>query len=129
MKNSIVFSVSTIAERDLLIKNLYFQLTNETENEFIVQKDRINRIRVFYKDKKLPVIPLNLVCDYIVIILPISVNLAPLDSLTGHVDCRLDLTINKLEELIDKLKSMQGRRVIKENTDVETFSQLVRCLA
>ena len=128
MESSVVVSVNTIAERDLVMDNIYNQLVNAATSGIVIQKERVNRIRVYYNEN----LPDNLksyIGTYTVVVLPVLLNLDPLDGITGAVDFRLDATINKLAELTSKLQYFQGRKVIKENIHAQTFEQLVRCLA
>ena len=128
MPKSVVISVSTTAERDIIIRNIYDQLINDVDPSCTVQKDRVNRIRIHYNEGLADDSPRSLVCTYIVVILPVIFSLAPLEGVTGRVNFHLDTTIKKLTELLNELNSLQGERLIEENTDVSTFDNLVRCL-
>ena len=118
--------MNSTAERDIIIRNIYDQLKNNREANCSVQQDRVNRVKLVYNEG--PGLRSTIV-TYIVIILPIIFNLDPLLSITGRVDFHLDTTIKKLTDLLTKLKSFQGSKVIEENTHVETLEQLVRCLS
>jgi len=122
----IVITVSSIIERDKLIKTIYTNLTTEPPVEFIIIQDQINRIKVFHKVSREVKV---LIRTYLVIVLPVIMNLKLLDSIYGQIDFRLDNTINQLYSLIDKLKALQGQKLVKGNiTNDSELEQLARIL-
>jgi len=129
MQKSVVISVNTTAERDIIIRNIYAQLENDADPSCAVVKDRVNRIRVYHYEGRPEDNLRSIVVSYIVVILPIIFSMNPLDGITGEIDFHLDTTINKLTDLVNKLKSFQGHRVIEENTNGEAFEKLVRILS
>jgi hypothetical protein len=120
-----VVSVSSIPERDNLIKQIYTNLTKEPMLEFTIQQDQINRIRVFHNAG--PDIRI-LIRTYLIIVIPIVFDLSPLHSLYGEVNFTLDSTITHLQTLMDSLQELQGWHTMRETTDVEAFKGLVTSL-
>lgn len=118
-----VYTVSTIPERDILIRRIYANLTAPPQL-FLVQQDQVNRIKVFHDAD--PGIR-ALFRTYLVIVIPIIVDLKPLDSICGNVDFKLDETISRLQKTLSKLQALQGRRFVKGNSDA-SFRQLVESL-
>jgi len=106
--NTTVISVNSVPERDIAVKELYKTLTRNPNKNFLIQQDRVNRIKIFHNKSGLRI----LLQMYIVIILPVLLDFSPLDSIYGTVDFRLDNTIERLEKLTRKLKSIQGTRTI-----------------
>ena len=128
MKKSIVISVNTIAERDLVMQNIQEQLESQIDSHYIIQKDRVNRIQYFYKTDPEHSYKTH-IATYVVVVLPIILDLEPLHNITGEVSFHLDSVILKLTKLTKELTALRGTRIVKENTDTETFEQLIRCLA
>lgn len=110
-KKTIAITVSTPDKRSQVIKRIYTNLTKEPEVQFTIVQDQVNRIRVYHNVG--PGIKI-LIRTYVVIVIPVLVNLKPLNDLYGVVEFHLDETINTLQFLIDKLRKSQGRRVISE---------------
>ena len=123
---TIVATVSTIFERDQLVKRIYTNLTKEPQTTFIVQQDQVNRIKVFHRVG--PGIQV-LVRMYLVIIIPIGVNLSPLKDLRGVINFHLDDTISRLRSVIAELEAMQGRKIMKGESNEQTLTQLVGSLS
>jgi hypothetical protein len=119
MENSIIVSVNTVQERDAAIKKLYKSLQKQATNRFTIQQDQVNRIKVFHNKGNMRV----LITTYLVIVLPIIIDLSPLDTLTGTVDFRLDETIIKLETLAHHLRSLQGKRVVQRNSGTKDLAK------
>jgi len=123
---TIVVTVSTILARDKLMKRIYTNLTKEPSTQFIIVKDQVNRIRVFHKvSSDIRV----LICTYLAVVIPVTINLKLLDNIYGVVDFHLDETIKHLQTLITKLQGMRGRRIVKGNNDGKTLEQLVNLLS
>jgi hypothetical protein len=112
--NYVVITVSTILKREKLIKKIYEQLTAEPTNTFTIQQDQVNRIKVFHNTKDGVRV---LVRTYIVIVIPIIIDLAPLHSIYGNVDFCLDDTIESLTSIISKLQKLKGHKIIRGNSD------------
>lgn len=115
MENSVVISVNTIPERNLMIKELYETLSLNSTKQYTIQKDRVNRIKVFHNKGSLRI----LIQTYLVIILPVILDFSPLESVYGTVDFRLENTIDRLIKLTHKLQSIQGKRVVKGKVGAE----------
>ena len=118
--NYVVITVSTIHNRDKLIRQIYKQLTCEPTSAFTIQQDQVNRIKVFHNAKDGIKI---LIRTYLVIVIPILVDLSPLSSLYGNIDFYLDETIGQLTKTIDKLQALKGHKVIKGNNNVKSLEQ------
>jgi hypothetical protein len=118
--NYIVVTVSTIMQRDKLIRQIYKQLTLEPSSTFIIQQDQVNRIKVFHNIGDGVKV---LVRTYLVIIIPILIDLSPLNAVYGNVDFYLDETIGQLTKLIDKLQLLKGHKVIKGNKNGKSLEQ------
>lgn len=117
MNNTVLISVNTIPERDQTIKDLYKSLTNKQNKLFIIQKDRVNRIKIFHIKGGLQI----LVSTYVVVVLPVLLDFSPLDSIEGTVDFRLDNTIDKLVKLTGRLCVLQGKKSIKGTKGAENL--------
>lgn len=98
-----------------MIKELYETLTLSSTKKYTIQKDKINRIKVFHNKGSLRI----LIQTYIIVVLPIILNFSPLDCFYGTVDFRLENTIDKLIKLTHKLQSIQGKRVVKGKVGAE----------
>lgn len=126
-KNYKVISVSSIMARDRLIKRMYTSLTSEPNSQFTVVQDQVNRIKIFHNVGEGVMVPIR---TYLVICMPILVDLSPLYNLYGSIDFNLDNTIEDLTKLITKLKSLQGHKIIKGNSNNEqTSRQLANILS
>jgi len=122
---TIVVSVSTIHERDMLIKRTYQGLHKEPNTKFSIVQDQVNRIKVFLN---CPDGMKVLIRTYIVLIIPIIVDLNPLHSLYGNIDFHLEKTISHLQSITRNLQSLQGRHIVKGSRNEQTFKQLARSL-
>jgi hypothetical protein len=124
--NYIVITVSSIHNRDKLIRQIYKQLTLEPSRVFTIQQDQINRIKVFHNVGDGVKV---LIRTYLVIVIPILVDLSPLNEIYGSIDFYLDETIGQLTNLINKLQSLKGHKVIKgKNNGKSLEQQLARIL-
>jgi hypothetical protein len=125
-ENYIVITTSTIIKRDEIIKQLYASLTSTPTTTFTVQQDQVNRIKIFHNvENDIKV----LIRVYIVLVIPVIVDLSQLSSIYGVIDFKLDETIQHLSSIVAKLQSLQGRKVIKGSNNGPTFEQLVRELS
>jgi hypothetical protein len=122
---TIIISVTSIIARDQIIKRIYTNLTKEPSTVFVVQQDQVNRIKVFHKVARDIQV---LIRTYLVIVIPIIVDLNPLYNLSGSVDFKLDETIKHLKSIITKLESLQGPRILKGDSLEQTFRQLAQSL-
>ena len=118
--NYVVVTVSSVMKRDKLIKQIYKQLTFEPSTVFTIQQDRVNRIKVFHNVGDGVKV---LVRTYLVIVIPILIDLSPLDTIYGSVDFCLDETIGQLTKLLNKLQGLKGHKVIKGNRNVKSLEQ------
>jgi hypothetical protein len=122
---TIVVTVTSIYERDKLIKTIYTNLTKEPSTTFIVQQDQVNRIKIFHNIGKGVRV---LIRTYLVLVIPVIIDLSQLNSIYGIVDFKLDATIKHLLSFVTKLQALQGRKIIKGNTNVKELEQLVKQL-
>ena len=118
---TIVLTVSTIQERRELVKRIYTNLTKEPSTTFTILQDQINRIKIFLNGEKGVKV---LIRTYVVVVMPILIDLKQLNNYYGYVDFKLDATINHLQDLITKLKTMQGQKFIKINQGINLESVL-----
>ena len=118
--NYVVVTVSSVVKRDKLIKQIYKQLTFEPSTVFTIQQDRVNRIKVFHNVGDGVKV---LVRTYLIIVIPILIDLSPLDTIYGSVDFCLDETIGQLTKLLNKLQGLKGHKVIKGNRNVKSLEQ------
>lgn len=130
MKDSsitILITVSSILERDKLIQRIYTNLTKEPSTTFTIIKSQVNKVQVFHNVG--PQVR-ALIRTYLVLVVPVLIDLNPLRSVLGIVDFHLEETITQLENLTSKLRSMQGRRIVKGNTNgaCNLLEQLNSCL-
>jgi hypothetical protein len=121
----VIATVSSLVERDKLIKQIYTNLTKEPSTQYTVQQDQVNRIKILQNCGKGVYVPIR---TYLVIVIPVLIDLSSLYDFTGIVDYRLDKTIESLKTLITKLESLQGRRVMRGKSNEQTFNELVRSL-
>ena len=118
--NYIVITVSSVNQRDKLIRQIYKQLTLEPSSTFTILQDQVNRIKIFHNvGDGLKV----LVRTYLVIVIPIIVDLSPLNTIYGSVDFYLDETIGQLSKLIGKLQLLKGHKVIKGTNNEKSLEQ------
>lgn len=122
---TILVSVSNTFERDQLIKRIYTNLTTEPTDTFTIQQDQVNRIKVFHNTGPQTRV---LIRTYLVLIIPVLVDLNPLHSIYGTVDFHLDETINRLTSLTKQLQALQGRRIVKGKVNEQTVRQLAKSL-
>lgn len=120
--STIVITVSSINERDKTTKTIYGNLTSKIVPNLIVQQDQVNRIKIFHNVGDGVRV---LIRTYIVVVIPIIVDLSLLDSFTGAITFHLDDTIEHLTKLVNKLQSLQGYRIVKGNNNAKTLEQLV----
>ena len=118
--NYVVVTVSSVVKRDKLIKQIYKQLTFEPSTVFTIQQDRVNRIKVFHNVGDGVKV---LIRTYLVIVIPILIDLSPLDTIYGSVDFCLDETIGQLTKLLNKLQGLKVHKVIKGNRNVKSLEQ------
>lgn len=118
--NYVVVTVSSIAKRDKLVKQIYTQLTSEPSTQFTVVQDQINRIKVFHNVGGGVKV---LIKTYIVIVIPVLIDLSPLYSIYGSIDFYLDDTINQLSGIVSKLQNLKGHKVIKGTGNGKSLEQ------
>lgn len=111
---TVVVTVSSIIDRDRLIKRIYTNLTADKSTTFTIQQDQVNRIKIFHNVA--PDIRV-LIRTYIVIVLPVLLDLSPVHSIFGEIDFHLDETISHLQSLTKKLQALQGRRTVKGSSN------------
>jgi hypothetical protein len=122
---TIVISVATVTERDNFVKRIYTNLKKEPSDTFLILQDQASRIQIYHRVS--PGIKV-LIRTYLIVILPLIMNLEPITSLYGNLDFRLDETIRHLTNITQKLQALQGRRIVKGDTNGQTFEQLVNSL-
>ena len=118
--NYVVVTVSTIAKRDKLVKQIYTQLTSEPSTQFTVAQDQINRIKIFQNVGGGVKV---LIKTYLVIVIPVLIDLSPLYSIYGSIDFYLDDTINQISGIVNKLQKLKGHKVIKGTGNGKSLEQ------
>lgn len=123
---TVVISVSSVAERDQVMKTLYTNMTKEPSVNLLPIKEQVNKICLYH------VVKHNiraLIRTYLIVVIPINVNLSFLESVGGHLEYNLARSIKQLETITARLKSLHGRRVVKGMNDAKALEQLVRSLS
>ena len=129
MDKYIVVTVSSILKRDKLIKKVYYNLTENLKSDpatkLRIVQDQINRIRVYNHTSNTNI----LIRTYLVIVVPVLINLNPIYEITGDVTFNLSDTIKDLQELTTRLQNLDGHKVMKGNTNEQTLGKLVSSLS
>ncbi len=107
-----IIAVSSILKREQLVNKIYENLIakNHDAKHIIILKDRINRIKILHDAGNGIQVELKTI---LFLVLPIMVNLAPLDNFEGELYYDLDDMIKTLEELVSELKSKSGRQIVR----------------
>jgi len=121
--NTTVITVSSVSARDNLIKDIYTDLTKEPSTQFTIVQSQANKIQIFHNAENGIKV---LIRTYLVVVIPVLINLEPLNKIYGYVDYQLNDTINLLYAQIDKLKSLQNRKFFKRDrsSKLKVFSEL-----
>ena len=116
---TIVITVASLDERDKIIRRIYTNLHKEPSTQFTVIQPQVNKIQIFHNVGKGVRL---LIRTYLVFVVPVNLNLKPLNEVYGLVDFHLDETIKKLRATIVKLKALQGQRFVPgiQRKDVES---------
>lgn len=123
---TVVATVNSIPQREEFLNNIYENLTKEHHAQLTVIKDSINRVKIFHEIGNGRRV---LVRTYIVIVIPIHIDLTPLHDIQGAIDFHLDETIALLQRHVSNLQSMQGYKVVRGDKHGATLKQLVRGLS
>ena len=121
----VVTSVSTVAQRDAkitAIHNKLLELNNLSEDVSIV-KEGVNKINVYHKVKAGARILLR---TYLVVMIPVQVNLSAIEGMYGTIYFDLNDTIELLQKALSKLRALEGQRTIK--TPISTKESLKQIL-
>lgn len=118
--NYVVVTVNSVHNRDKLIKQIFMQLSNEPSTVYTIVQDQPNRIKVFHNVADGVKV---LVRTYLIIVIPVFVDLSPLYSIYGNIDFYLDETINQLMDTVVKLNKLKGHKVIKGNHNDKSLEQ------
>ncbi|MCC7570645.1 hypothetical protein KO465_04815 [Candidatus Micrarchaeota archaeon] len=107
---TIVIGVVTSEDRRRLINYIEQVTTVNCSIDFSVRRKGQNKVELYRK-----IGPNNavLIKTWEVILFPISVNTSAMSSLDGEVCMHLDNVIHALELEIKKLRSLQGRQIMK----------------
>jgi len=128
MDKYIVVSVSNIQQRDRLIKKMYFNLTENLKSDpatrLRIVQDQVNRIKVYHHTEGKNI----LIRTYLVLVVPLIIDLNPIYSIIGDVTFELSETIKNLKDLTTRLEGLQGHRVMKGRTNEQTLEKLVDSL-
>jgi ribonuclease D len=124
---TIVISVSSPHERDAYIRRIYANLTSEPSQTFTVVQNGINKVQVFHNASQDVRV---LIRTYVVVIIPVMMDISVLKDFTGNLTFHLDETITALQAIIHSLSSMQGSRVVKASrSSVAKLDALLKSLS
>lgn len=119
-----VVVVTDVVERKEMLDRIYTNLTKEPSVNLIVKREA-NKVSIYHR---VDIDILILIQQYTVVTMPVVLNTQVLDSFQGVVDYRLDCVIEKLEDTIKQLQSLQGYKDTKGVTGGTTLEQLARSL-
>lgn len=123
--NYIIISVSSISQRDAMINNLINKVDSDPTDNLIVEKDQ-NKVKVYHRvDTGVRV----LIRVYVVVVIPVQVNLQPLTGFSGKINFCLDETIDALTKILKQLKAINGYKEIKASGADRTLQQLMDILS
>lgn len=107
----VVKAVSTLDKRDEKMLQIYSRLREENllEDRIKIIKDGLNKISVYHTVPGTMDILLRV---YLVIVIPINIDLSALSSLHGKIYFDLQEPIDKLSSVLRKLKSIEGERTV-----------------
>jgi hypothetical protein len=129
MDKYVVVSVSNILQREKVIKKIYSNLTGNLKadpaTKLRVVQDQVNRIRIYHYTDNVNI----LIRTYLVIVIPLMLDLNPIYSIVGDVTFELSETIKNLKDLTSKLENLQGHSIRKGNTNAQTLTKLVNSLS
>jgi len=122
---TVVISVANTTERNKILNQILTNLTKEPTPTTFKITHSLTKIEIFHiVEPKVQI----LIKTYLIIIMPVTIDLKILDSFTGVIDFCLDETIDSLQHYISELQSRQGRKVLKDKTHGSTLRQLDKCL-
>lgn len=130
MHKTVIVSVSTKAERDKVISNIFNQYDCMWSDYYDAEIKNRNTISIFYRESRF--VPDHLrkrVITYIIVIISVSVNIGILQGFSKATEFRLESTIDRLKELLSKLESLQNGKRIREIPNGSTFRELAGCLS
>lgn len=110
-----IYTVNNIVDREKLISTIYDKLTLEPSVVFKVQRSGVNGVIISHYNT-----PIR---KYLVIVLPVTINLEQIKQIQGNVIYNLDETILSLQKLLERLQHMQGRRFVKGSSDGKSLSK------
>ncbi len=124
MEKFVVVTVSNIQQREKLIKKMYTNLTADKVmlQSMTVIQSQANKIQVY---QNLPKGRKFLVKTYLVIVIPVQIDLGPIYNICGDVTFELSETIKNIKDLLTRLESLQGHRIMKGGMNEQTFEELV----
>lgn len=113
-----IIAVSSILKREQLVNKIYENLVakNHDAKHILILKDRINRIKILHDAGNGVQIEIK---SILFLVLPIMVNLAPLDNFEGDLFFDLDDLIVTLEDVIARLRSKSGKHLVRRTYNAE----------
>lgn len=120
-----IITTTTIQAKHQTLSTIYSNLTIEPTTIYSITRDS-NTIKIFHNispDLKV------LIRTYIVLVLPIQIDLSSLNSFTGNLTFHLDDTILAVEKILFNLQSLQGHRQINGANSNAVFTAIKNSLA
>ena len=122
---TVVYTALNTRRRTELLQTLYKILTDNPDLTYSVESNQVNKLEVYHnlsQDARI------LIRTYLIIIIPVQVNLEPLTNVKGtKVYYRLDETITQLQHLVTSLELLEDSRDTKgEKKNGETFRSLAK---
>lgn len=113
-----IIAVSTIHKREQLIQKILDNLIakNTDAAHILIVKDRQNRIRVMHNAGNGVVVPIKTI---LFVVVPIMVNIEPLDNFEGDLFFDLDDLIITLRELCSQLENKSGKQIVRRSNNAE----------
>lgn len=108
----IVVSTSTAGQRDATTQSIYNRLIelNKLVDNIIIAKEGIGKVKVFHKiEGHAPI----LIRTYLVVVIPVIVNMTAIEGLYGNIYFNLQDSIDQLESALEKLRAIEGHKKIK----------------
>lgn len=122
---TIIITTPTLQAKHTTLSTIYSNLTTEPSITYSITKDS-STIKIFHTvspDLKV------LIRTYIVLVLPVQIDLTSLSSFTGNLTFHLDETILAVEKILLNLQSLQGHRQINGAGNVETLTRLAKSIS
>jgi len=113
-----IICVSTIHKREQLIQKILDNLIakNTDATHILIIKDRPNRIRVLHNAGNGITVSIKTI---LFVVIPIMINIEPLESFEGDLFFDLDDLIISLRNIIAQLESKSGKQIVRRSANAE----------